>query len=196
MNGLYVWRFPTLPLAGLVVSLLLSVLLWAGLTIRERVASAVLRGTTSAALVLLCMSALPLTAVLYDALTQSAREAGTYIDYSAGLVYFPILLALGALVVTLTPIRGRRPGPLGTTSVLIFIYTFLAANLINRCQPGWCNRYGIPFTWHESGDAIVEWQGETRTTSGLWPLSANGATLILGIALLRTRKRTGRANAA
>jgi hypothetical protein len=32
-------------------------------------------------------------------------------------------------------------------------------NILNRCQPGWCGTFGIPFTYRKWSDEIAELNG-------------------------------------
>jgi hypothetical protein len=47
---------------------------------------------------------------------------------------------------------------------VITLGVFVGLDAWNRCQPGWCGRFGVPFTYYEWSDEIPTINGVTR-----WP---------------------------
>jgi len=41
----------------------------------------------------------------------------------------------------------------------VWLMVFTAANIVNRCAPGWCETIGFPFAWRSWSDAIFELDG-------------------------------------
>jgi hypothetical protein len=153
MDG-HVWRVPTL--FGLMAcsALLLFAAGVAGSVIIRRRPSAIYKVGTGVVLVLLAI----LTAVAIRATaTLVARSLGinlTYVNpgplsYLAPAAFAAFAFAVGQRMLA-EAWAGRR--------ALLFygwLLGFTAANVVNRCSPGWCMAVGFPFTWYGWSDSMM-----------------------------------------
>jgi hypothetical protein len=57
---------------------------------------------------------------------------------------------------------------------------FVWLNTWNRCQPGWCGRYGVPFTFYQWSDEIPEVNGVTNWPRVRYPALAVDAVVAIG----------------
>jgi hypothetical protein len=58
------------------------------------------------------------------------------------------------------------------------VVAFVVLNLTNRCVPGWCGQFGLPFTWFEFSDAIGSFNGEPQNPFRFGAFAADVAFLV------------------
>jgi hypothetical protein len=61
---------------------------------------------------------------------------------------------------------------------------FVWLNMWNRCQPGWCGEYGIPFTYYKWSDEIVVLNGVERRPRVLVPALVADISVAVGVATM------------
>jgi hypothetical protein len=154
MDG-HVWRIPTL-LAVMACSMLL--LFAAGVAAsnaRRRVRSVRVALATLSLLVLLSAVAIRMTATL---IARELEISASHIDPGPIGYFAPAMFAAFAYAVA----RRTLQGAWTSRSALLFylwLMVFTAANIVNRCTPGWCETIGFPFAWRSWSDAIFELDG-------------------------------------
>ena len=77
--------------------------------------------------------------------------ASPYIDWA---YLAPVMFAAFAFAVGKRMLGGAWGG---RRAVLFYgwLLGFTAANVVNRCSPGWCVTVGFPFTWYAWSDALL-----------------------------------------
>jgi hypothetical protein len=153
MDG-HVWRVPTLfGLMACSALLLFTAGVVRSVIIRRR-PSAIYKVGTGAVLVLLAI----LTAVAIRAtaalIARSLAINVTYVNPGPLGYLAPVLFAAFAFAV------GKRmlgDAWAGRRALLFYgwLLGFTAANVVNRCSPGWCATVGFPFTWYAWSDVIL-----------------------------------------
>jgi ribosomal protein S18 acetylase RimI-like enzyme len=153
MDG-HVWRIPTLfgVMAG--SALLLFAAGVAGSVVTRRRHSATHKLATGAVLGLLAVLggiAVRATAAM---IARSLEIHVMYVDPGPLGYLAPIAFAAFAFAVAH---RLFGEAWTGWRAVLFYgwLVGFTAANVLNRCSPGWCATVGFPFTWYASSDAIL-----------------------------------------
>jgi hypothetical protein len=89
---------------------------------------------------------------------------GVYIHPSRLASAIPAIFAVVLLVIAclLFPPRGSHTRTLKWRAAFIAtVIVFTTMNVMNLCSPGWCGRYGFPFTYSWWSDAIMVMNGVT-----------------------------------
>lgn len=157
----HVWRIPTVlgVMACSALVLFAAGVVGSALTRRPQSVSSRLAMTTVLSLLAL------ITAVgLRVTVTLVARThdiSVRYVDPGPIGYVAPAMFAGFAFVVAKGMLRDAWTSP----SALLFyawLLGFTAANIINRCQPGWCGTIGFPFTWQSWSDVFLSDGGFRR----------------------------------
>jgi hypothetical protein len=98
-----------------------------------------------------------------------------YIDPSPGLLMLPAGVVVLLILLAHVLFRGNALD-YGTRNWQLAFYSagfsFLVANCIDTCSPGWCSRLGFPFTYFGWSDSMFSFNGEIPS-----PFSEIGLTL-------------------
>ena len=157
------------------------------LSLRQRSASEVRRGLYAAGVVLSILLSPALFVAVVEPRVVAARQHGQFIDPP----YVLSLYSASAVIVLLVTFRLLFPATTRASTRLwrmLFagvVFGFAAMNLANWCQPGWCGRFGFPFTYSWWSDAIVIVNGENWSAG--WStaaLAGNGVVLLAIVAAL------------
>jgi hypothetical protein len=153
MDG-YVWRIPTLFGVMACSALLLFAAGVAGSVVMRRRHSAAHKLATGAVLGLLAVLAGIAIRATAAMIARSVEINVMYVDPGPLGYLAPIAFAAFAFAV------GHRlfgEAWTGWRAVLFYgwLVGFTAANVVNRCSPGWCATVGFPFTWYAWSDATL-----------------------------------------
>ena len=166
-----IWRFALGSFVTLVVAFVLVAVSHAGITLRSSLRRLESRAIVSTAVVLAFIASPAVSAMFMDALTESSRRTGTYIDYSSVSLLIAPLLSLILLVAGRVLFSSSLPvAERWRAGFSIYVLLFLAANAIDRCNPGWNSCFGFPFAFVRTSDAVVIMNGENESN----PFSAVG----------------------
>jgi len=177
---MYVWRvpFPAFVAWGTTVVLLcvVAALLW----LRRRAANAIARGLLGGGVVIAILASSVVVGVLVE-----ARAPRNY-DPSPWLCWSPAIFAVCVGGLSALSFRAARPRLVFVAAALVFAL----ANFVNRCQPGWCEEFGFPFTYWDRSDAFIRIDGvpingHTRPAAAV----GNAAILLMAAALLALLSR-------
>ena len=128
------------------------------LALRRRSGNPVVRGVMSAIVVLAVLAGPAMMAALEEPYFRAEARRGHFIDPGPVHVWLPSIAAVLLLVFAriLFPRRGDGRATAKYRLVLVaLVLAFAFLNLANGCQPGWCGRFGVPFTYEWWSDAIV-----------------------------------------
>jgi hypothetical protein len=163
---MYVWRLPLFSFAVLASTAITVCVLGTVLVLRGRIRAPVVRGILSAAAVLAVLTALILVDVFTRRPLAEAARQGMYI-------HPPFLLFWGSAAAAIClVVLARLLFPAGATAgsalryracfaALVLLFAIL--NCANWCSPGWCERYGFPFSYSWGSDAIMIMNGRNLT---------------------------------
>jgi hypothetical protein len=185
---MYVWRFPVLSFAILVVTSGLVAVLLLLIELRARNPNSVIRGLLTSTSLLALLASPALVGTLTERELRLLAEHGVWRHYGPQVFAAPLVFAALLLVAAyaLFPSREVESQPLKWR--FYFLATclgFSALNLINWCSPGWCERFGFPFPYSWWSDAVLIMNGRNITagTSKLG-LAMNIAILLVSVVLL------------
>jgi hypothetical protein len=184
---MYVGRIPLPLFAALAVSTGLA-LIWIGIDsmrgrVREVVPRCLLAGAAAVAAML---SPFVVHAMAGKELARIARlevspRYSPYI-YAAPAFVVAVLFAISQLLFS-RPARPRTSRWHHTFWLSAFVFALL--NVTNWCSPGWCERFGFPFSYSWWSDAIIIWNGENLTAgTSLVALGANILAFVFFVAAL------------
>jgi hypothetical protein len=151
----YIGRFPLFGAVALIVIGVLLVCFVLQGALRSRLRNEVLRGAA------LCLFVVPLllSPMLVYALTHDARMRPPAVLYWLPAATTLVLVITAALLFP----RTKSNVLMWRTAYFAISWTFLALNLANWCNPGWCEHYGFPFPYSWWSDAVMTMNGETQT---------------------------------
>ncbi|HKR63377.1 MAG TPA: hypothetical protein VJZ00_06560 [Thermoanaerobaculia bacterium] len=111
---------------------------------------------------------------------------GPRVDLPVPLLLFPVLFGgTPAWIAVHRAHRGQR-----TLAVLAWSGLLGALNVANFCNPGWCGRYGLPFSYYTWSDAVIMFNGEMPNPFSARALVADGVIFVASwIALWRTAQK-------
>lgn len=164
-------RFSIFAAADLLVTFLLIVVAGVAFEVRQRTPGTMSRAFLSTlGVTVMLASPLFVDAFLRGPIRDAARH-GLFMDPSPMIYFAPAFAAtliLIAAIVLFPPVGFRTPLSWRVAFVGLSLL-FLAANVANWCQPGWCVRLGFPFAYSWWSDAVVVMNDENVSagTSGL-----------------------------
>jgi len=89
---------------------------------------------------------------------------------------------IGLLTTWLVLRKSQKRGTV--VSLLAWTSFFGVANTVNRCQPGWCGRYGFPFVYFSWSDAVAIVNGKSGTPFNAVASVVDAAIIIAGVFLI------------
>jgi len=122
----------------------------------------------------------PAVAIVWFTALRRVYYRVWYLDLPLPLLLAPVSVALAAtwVVARIKSVQGSPLLPMLVTYA--WSGAFGALNVSNFCQPGWCGRYGFPFTYYEWSDAIMSINGVTPSPFHAEALNANAVILVSG----------------
>lgn len=150
----HVWRVPTLFGVMACSALLLFAAGVVASVVTRRRPSTIYRVGTAVVLVLLAILAAIMVRATAALLARSLEISVSYLDPGALGYLAPAIFAAFAFLV------GQRmlgEAWVGRRALLFYVWLlgFTAANVVNRCSPGWCATVGFPLAWYVWSDALV-----------------------------------------
>ena len=145
----YLWRFPTL-----YALMALFCLAYFGLA----VAAAVRHRRTApwvfiAALALLFAGNVMAVDETSALIARALRVRKEHVDPGILGTVAPIAFAAFAFAVGAISLR-RRWLESSACRFYVWLAVFVAANILDRCSPGWCSTIGLPFAWDSWSDSM------------------------------------------
>lgn len=195
---MYVGRFPLFVAADLLATALLILCFAALEALRSRLRNEVLRGATLAVFAVALLLSPMLVHSVTDARLQEQASRGLNIHPTAVVYWIPAatILILVATSVFLFPRTGSQ-SLLWRSAYYGVCWIFLALNLANWCNPGWCEHYGFPFPYSWWSDAVISMNGEHQTARfSPAAIVANVACLVMVAAAMSLRFRWNRRRAS
>ena len=194
-GSMYFWRIP-LPLFGAFVATVSLASVWIGVaSLRTRVRSPLVRAVlVSIAATATLLSPLLALEIVRDELERMSK-LGIYAHYSPHLFVAPAVLvsALFATSRLLFRARGAENIRWWRLGFWLIAFAFALLNIANWCSPGWCERFGFPFSYSWWSDAIIFMNAENLTAGhSLVALAANIAVFCSAIAALAFSFRRSR----
>ncbi|HXH37112.1 MAG TPA: hypothetical protein VNN08_00650 [Thermoanaerobaculia bacterium] len=176
---MYIWRIPLVLAAELVVVALLLALAATMLRIRRSLRNPMAKAVLSAAVFVAFVLSPPLVDRLVQLWKTQVGLRATYIDPSPVATFTPAVFDLVVLVASFAIFRNVQPSALMRQRVCFYAaaVAFFALNVVNGCSPGFCDRFGFPFTVWSWSDAGVSFDGTAPS-----PWSPIGATFDVLIA--------------
>ena len=166
----HIWRIPAVlgVMAGSALLLVAAAVTW--LTIARGRHSAGARRGMGAVVVLLAVCSAIAVRVAATLVARSLEIDVTDVDPGVVGYVAPTMFAAFALAV------GDRTLKRAWTSrrALLFylwLFVFTAANVVNRCAPGWCASIGFPFPWQSWSDSIMTF-GDGRIVNAIATIGA------------------------
>jgi hypothetical protein len=150
----HVWRVPTLLGVMACSALLLFAAGVVGSVIVRRRPSTIYKVGTAVVLVLLAILVAITVRATATLIARSLEISVTSLDPGALGYLAPTIFAAFAFSVgqrMLSEAWAGRPALL----FYAWLLGFTAANVVNRCSPGWCATVGFPFVWYAWSDALV-----------------------------------------
>lgn len=185
---MHVWRLPLLHFAAL-LALVTVVIAWETLSwFRRRSNSEVTRGFLVAAEVLAALSSPLIVHAIVDPELRDLASRGVYVHHGRAFYLGPGLAAaiLFGLSRWAVPQRAPRAG-LARMVFWLTAVALITMNLANWCSPGWCERFGFPFSYSWWSDAILVMNGVNLTAgTSILAIVAN-VLILLGVAVLAAR---------
>lgn len=189
---MYVWRIPLPLFAAFIASTALALVWLVVFGVRRRARNVVHRGVLlGIAVASSILSPLLVHAIAGDELQEMAK-LGVYTHYSTLLYLAPAfavasLFALSRLVL---PVGGEGPALRWHLSFWAIAFAFALLNIANWCSPGWCHRFGFPFSYSWWSDAIIIMNAKNLTAGTSYiALGANIALFLFAVAGLRLAYR-------
>lgn len=161
-----VWRLPVVAAAVLAASATLTVTLDVPITLRSAASSVIARAAASAAVVGVLLASRAGVDWFVLHFNNMAGLPRKWIDPSPLVLIAPAVWAALLVLLRLWLFRELPPGRslwLWRSAFFAASFAFLAANLVNGCNPGWCERFDLPFTYFSASDAFVSFNGEVPT---------------------------------
>src|SRR5882762_3492403 len=144
---MYVWRLPIGSFAQLVCAAALLAAIALLLRFRQLTTNAGVR----AVLFVLCIVAVVFSPILVDGIVTFQPRQGLYVDLSPLKLWLPAVFVLVLLSIAkvafpsdVRPLDSMR----WRTRFYAATWFFALLNLINLCNPGWCDRFGFPFRYN------------------------------------------------
>ncbi len=190
----HVWRVPTLFGVMACSALLLFAAGVVGSVITRRRPSTTYKVGTAVVLVLLAVLAAIAVRAAAVLIARSLEISVTDVDPGPLGYLAPPTLAAFAFAVGRRMLRGAWAG---RPALLFYAWLlgFTAANVVNRCSPGWCATVGFPFAWYAWSDALVTFGddrfGDFIDTAGKVIGAVVNAITFVAVASVLTRGRFG-----
>ena len=182
---MHVWRLPLVNFAAL-LALSAVVIVWEVLAwLRRHSESEIARGICVAAGAVAALASPLIVHAIVDPELRDLASRGVYVHY--GLVSY---LGPSAVAVILFALS-RRAVPHVTLARTVFWATALALatlNLANWCSPGWCTRFGVPFSYSWWSDAIIVMNGVNLTAGSSLIAIIADFIILLGVAVVAARQ--------
>jgi len=187
---MYVWRFPVISFAWLVVTFGLTATLLGLLEGRRRVRSPAFRGLLLAG----GIAAGILSPFVVQTLTEEEvvflAKHGMYHHYAPWAFILPLVSAV--LLVAADHFLFRENATKWRAYFLFTTFGLAFLNLVNWCSPGWCARFGFPFPYSWWSDSIMVINGVTfgAGTSRTAAVADLGVLVAVTILLVRSARRS------
>jgi hypothetical protein len=150
----HLWRVPTLFAVMACSALLLFAAGVIGSVVTRRRPSSTLRFGTVVVLVLLAVVCAVATRATAWQIARSQEISVVHVDPSFAGYLTPTVFAGFAFAVGRWMLNGAWTG---RPALLFYAWLlgFTAANVVNRCSPGWCATVGFPLAWYSWSDSLV-----------------------------------------
>jgi hypothetical protein len=192
---MYIWRIPIFVAIALAISILILSLCAVLFHIRSRVRTPIARGICLAGVLVALLTCPILFVIATEPFVAAWRERGRYIDQGFALGWYSALLVVFVLAGSrfLFP---RRPNAFRwRAGFAALVIGFIVLNVANWCSPGWCGRFGFPFSYSWWGDVILEINGQNLSAgTSVKAFVANVCVLLVAIAALAVSYRLSKEN--
>jgi hypothetical protein len=185
---MYVWRFPLAHFAAL-LALAAVVIAWEVLSwCRRQAKTDVIRGVLVAAGVLAALSSPFLVQAIVDPTLRDLASRGMYVHFGSMFYLGPAVAAAILFGVSrrAVPLHAPRAG-LARTAFWLTAVALATINLANLCNPGWCERFGLPFPYSWWSDSIMVVNGWTVSAGKSVLAIVANVVILLGTAIAVAR---------
>jgi hypothetical protein len=190
----HVWRVPTLFGVMACSALLLFAAGVMGSVFTRRRPSAICKIGTAVVLVSLAVLGAIAVRAATALIARSLQISVTYVDLGPPGYLAPPALAAFAFAVGQRLLSGAWTG---RPALLFYVWLlgFTAANVVNRCSPGWCATVGFPFAWYAWSDHLLTFGdgrfGDFIDTIGTVIGAVVNLLTFVAVASVLTRERFG-----
>lgn len=190
---MYVWRFPVLLFAAFAVTAALLAVTAALIAWRDPLTNRTARAVLLALIAAMLVSSPALVSRAIDALVPEPRNGllPAYVHPPPAVLWAPAAIVPVLLVALHRLFPGGGAALRYRAACIATLLTLGALNITNFCNPDWCERYGFPFPYSRSSDAIVVVDGWNPFAwfSGLALLGNVAAAALAAVALSRAYRR-------
>jgi hypothetical protein len=183
----YVWRLPFVFVAILTTTIPLVIVVSVLLRVRTQIRNTIGRAVVTSSMVVSLAASPALVYAITEVELRPLVRAGVYVHHGAYVFLAPAVLTI-VLVTASNLLFPRRPSVSATKwrfGFWILCFAFGILNFANWCSPGWCERFGFPFSYHWWSDALLVINGENVTAgSSSAAIAGNLALLLIALAVL------------